>query len=130
MKSTTVKARKDGKELSSTFYYSKQAPWKLKIEIPSVFYFSIEADDLFEALKLAREKASEINIEFLCNGARENVYPSPMARSMGGGIVAYELTMGQQALRKNLVKIFDGTEDQLSSPEVQEQFYQKWLTSL
>ncbi len=85
---------------------------------------------LFEALQIARNEASKVGLTLLCNGARLNVYPSPMMRSMGGAAMAYTLTLGEQAQRKNIVCIFDNTEEPISTPKEQDEFYQRWLKSL
>jgi hypothetical protein len=130
METKVVKAKMKRENYLAKFYFTTSPPWKLKIEIPRIFYFSEEAEDLFEALKLARNRASSVGLEFICNGARKNVYPSPMSRDMSGGIVAYELTMGQQALRKDIVKLFDETDSEISSVADQEEYYKDWLASL
>ena len=130
MEKLMVKAIKKNQYLHATFYYSTEPPWVLSIEVPKVFKFEAKADDLFEAFLLAREQADTEGIKFLCNGAREDVYPSPMSRSMSGGLVAYELTLGQQALRKNMVRIFDETQEEISSVPDQKEFYGRWLASL
>jgi hypothetical protein len=130
METRKVKSTYKGREVISTFSFSTSPPWKLEIETPEIFHKIVEADDLFQALKEARVTAESIDLFFLCNGARKDVYPSPMARNMGGGIVAYELTLGKQALRKDLVKIFDNTDKAVCSPREQEEHYQQWLSSL
>ncbi|WP_444907448.1 hypothetical protein ACJJIR_04265 [Microbulbifer sp. SSSA008] len=130
METKSVKAKIKGKLFFADFYYTASSPWRLKIEVPQIFNFSVEAEDLFEAFKLARDEADNIGLRFVCNGSRKNVYPSPMSRDMSGGIVAYELTMGQQALRKDVVRIFDETDEELSSTTDQEKYYKDWLASL
>ena len=89
------------------------------------------APDYFEALTMLRKKFEPEGLLIVCNGSVENVYPSAMARSMGGGLKAYRLTMGTPAKTADLVSIFDAT---LNSPpasvEQQEAFYQTWLLSL
>ncbi len=45
--------------------------------------------------------------------------------------MAYELTKGQPASRKNLVNVFDeGDESVVGSPDDQIAFYKEWLDSL
>ncbi|MEH7304129.1 hypothetical protein [Neobacillus drentensis] len=48
-----------------------------------------------------------MNLQIICNGAALNVYPSPMALSMGSGRLAYKLNFGKQAISEDLVDIFD-----------------------
>ena len=44
--------------------------------------------------------------------------------------MAYTLMLGEQAQRKNIVCIFDNTEETRSTPKEQDEFYQRWLKSL
>jgi len=50
---------------------------------------------------------------------------------MSSGLLAYELTLGRQALRENLVNIFDFEDNNLTNDyEHQKQFFQKWMESI
>ncbi|AWM91179.1 hypothetical protein DJ564_10265 [Pseudomonas sp. 31-12] len=86
------------------------------------------AHDLYECFGLLRADFPEIN--FLCKGAKLNVYPSRMASQMAGGIVAYELQMGKPAETEDVVNIFD-FEDKDITTDIQQQrdFYKRWLAS-
>jgi len=130
METRYIESIHKGKKTTSTLSYSTEAPWTLSIQTEDIFNVNIESDDLFNAFKEARVKAEKIDLFFLCNGARENVYPSSMTRSMAGGIAAYTLTMGKPASRKDLIKIFDGTNEPIASPEEQDKFYANWINSL
>lgn len=90
-----------------------------------------EADDYFEALvSIRRELEAEGLIPF-CFGASLNVFPSPMARGMGGGLRAYRLKVGEPAKMSELVGIFDAGPDLIpASVSAQEAFYSDWLASL
>ena len=45
--------------------------------------------------------------------------------------MAYELTLGKQALRANLVNIFDYEENDLTNnPLTQSEFFEQWINSL
>lgn len=50
---------------------------------------------------------------------------------MGGGLIAYELSMGVPAKRSDLVNIFtpDTVNDEIS-PMEQRDFFKKWMQSL
>ena len=48
---------------------------------------------------------------------------------MGGGLVAYQLTIGKHAEQKDLVPIFDFDDENIVSTETQEAFYKAWLSS-
>ncbi len=84
------------------------------------------ACDLYECFGLLRADFQEMN--FLCKGAKLNVYPSRMASQMAGGIVAYELHMGRATETEDVVNIFD-FEDKDITTDIQQQrdFYNRWL---
>ncbi|WDE06525.1 hypothetical protein SG34_006290 [Thalassomonas viridans] len=63
--------------------------------------------DFFNCLKLIRVYFDKAGAKVLCNGARIDVYPSRMSRDTGRGRKAYVLVQGRQALRTDLVDIFD-----------------------
>lgn len=111
MKTKIINAKIKTHPCFARINYTTKTPWVIYIDIPDIFSFSAEGNDLFEALQIARNEASKVGLTLLCNGARLNVYPSPMMRSMGGAAMAYTLTLGEQAQRKNIVCIFDNTEE-------------------
>lgn len=91
-------------------------PAQVIVEIPTTYQLTIlfannqtissQGTDVFDCFVKIREQTPDMI--YLCKGAKRNVYPSRMARGYGGGgFKAYECTMGQQALRENLVEIFD-----------------------
>lgn len=50
---------------------------------------------------------------------------------MSSGLLAYELTLGKQAFRENLVNIFDyDAEGVTNDPLVQREFFERWIKSL
>jgi hypothetical protein len=64
-----------------------------------------------------------------CYGASLNVYPSGMARDMGAGLQAYQLTLGKSA--HDLVDIFAEGPDVIPAFVLpQREFFQKWLSTL
>lgn len=88
-----------------------------------------EGNDYFSCLVQLRRKTPYIR--FLCKGAKINVYPSNMARQMSQGMVAYELVIGKQATRENIVHTFDFDDENISeNPDEQMEFYKKWAGSL
>jgi hypothetical protein len=64
--------------------------------------------DLYKAMQSLREHLEAKGYQLLCAGARPDVMPSAMSRSMGGGRQAYVLRPGKQATE--LVDIFDYAE--------------------
>lgn len=54
-----------------------------------------------------------------------------MASQMSAGLVAYEMTLGQQATNDDIVHLFDYEEENLTNdPQEQIDFFRKWLVSL
>lgn len=91
--------------------------------------FDAESSDYFSALVYIRNKYP--NYIFLCKGAKKNVYPSGMSRDMGGGVIAYELTLGKRAEIKDMVNIFDYDDDNVDcTPQQQQEFFNQWLISI
>jgi hypothetical protein len=90
-----------------------------------------DGEDLFEALLNLRRQLEPRGIQILLNGSARNVWPSPMARSMGGGRLAYKMTLGHQARTVDLVDIFehDPAVEHVAIRE-QEAFLEQWFSSL
>jgi hypothetical protein len=110
---------------------SESAPWKLIFTGVGLVRLEIEADDLFKACVLLRERLEQLGCKLLCNGARKNIIASGMSRQMGGGRKGYIVQLGRPALRSNLVDIFDYADSSLiASIEQQKSFYNKWVSSL
>src|SRR5438309_272545 len=92
---------------------------------------SASAEDFFEALAQARVQLESHHLIPFCYGASLNVFPSGMSRSMGSGLKAYRLTMGRQALMKDLVFIFDSGPDVIpASVARQKEYFNDWIASL
>jgi hypothetical protein len=126
----------DGTRLSGTILAEEIADG-----LRSRYFVEIECDQkivrgesdrgFFDALCNARLVLESEGVLLCCNGASEEVYPSPMIESMGPAILAYRTTIGRQALRKDLVNIFDSDNSaKPASVEQQRLFHQKWLESL
>lgn len=99
----------------------------LTINIPN-HVIEIKSDNFFSCLYKIKEKYP--NILIYCKGYKVNVYPSRMAAQMSSGLVAYELEMGRQAKRTDIVRIFDFEDSNLtSSNKEQKDFYIEWLSS-
>lgn len=87
------------------------------------------ARDFFEALKAIRLILEARDVQVLCNGSREDVWPSPRSRRVRSGLVAYVCKPGQAATEE--VDIF---EDAADTPHVtvstQEAYARRWLESV
>jgi hypothetical protein len=89
------------------------------------------AEDYFEAFAQIRTELGVRDLAPLCYGASRDVYPSPMSIQMSGGLKAYRMTLGKQALTEDLVNIFDsGPGLDPASPQEQRAFHKEWIASL
>ena len=89
------------------------------------------ADDFFEAFCVIRCELWKFKLLPACYGAHLHAFPSGMPRSMGGGQRLYRLTLGKQALTKDLVQLFDAGDDVVpSTVDDQRRFFDDWVESL
>jgi hypothetical protein len=103
---------------------------QITIRLPA-FEKAAIAEDYFQALVDIRHELEKTGRRLLIQGASLKVYPSPMSRSMGAGLRAYKLTMGQPARTADLVNIFESGPDlEPCTVAEQEEFYRAWLESL
>ena len=104
-----------------------KTPWTLQLEDSRSEKFTTTGFDAFDALKKLRVLLEESGSTILCNGSRIEAFPSPMSRSMGGGVLAYIHKFGEPASRSSLVNIFESaTLDQLGTVAQQDDFHKKW----
>ena len=90
-----------------------------------------EGSDYFDALVALRRQLEAQGTFIRVNGAGQNVWPSGMSRSMGGGIKAYRMTLGSQARMADLVHIFEcSTGIEPATIAEQERFRDQWFASL
>ncbi|MFY0731250.1 hypothetical protein [Pseudomonas sp. NFX15] len=84
--------------------------------------------DLYECFGKIRKNNPDVT--FLCKGAKINVHPSSMSSQMTQGVKAYELTLGKNAHRNDVVSIFDYEEENLTNnPEIQKEFFMRWINT-
>lgn len=89
------------------------------------------SEDCFDAFCSVRRGLEPLDLLPACYGAHLHAFPSGMSRSMGGGRKLYRLTLGKQALAKDLVQLFDAGEDVVpSTVENQRRFFDEWIGSL
>jgi hypothetical protein len=85
--------------------------------------------DLYKAMQALREYLEGKGCQLLCAGARPDVAPSGMSRSMGGGQQAYVMHLGKQSTE--LVDIFDYAAPALvGTVQKQREYFQAWIASL
>ena len=90
-----------------------------------------ENDDFFECLIDLRRIVDEEGGKVLCQGARRDVFPSPMQRRTSGGLTAYAQRLGEKAFERDTVKIFDkANADLIGTVEEQRAYHEEWLISL
>ncbi|NNE84593.1 MAG: hypothetical protein HKN28_11540 [Alphaproteobacteria bacterium] len=118
----------DGSKISCILIIPRNRSWKLSLSGDGIGTTEVEADDYFNALLILRTQLEATGHRLLCNGARRNVWPSGMSRSMGGGRKAYVMRMGQPTHGDDLVDIFDYAEpDLIVSVQEQKEFFDKWI---
>jgi hypothetical protein len=89
-----------------------------------------EAVDLFEALIAMRQELEGRGCRLLCAGARIDVWPSGMSRSMGQARKAFIVRPGKPAGMESMVDIFDYAEPELvGTIEQQRAHFQEWRDS-
>jgi hypothetical protein len=85
----------------------------------------------FDALQKLRIDLESHGHLLWCFGTSEDVYPSPMQEAMGPAILAYRTKLGQQALSKDIVNIFESDESIKPATVAQQRaFHARWLRSL
>lgn len=89
------------------------------------------ASDLFEALSEARGILESHDISIRCNGARADVFPSPMLRQSTMGRYAYVLTLPRTDQRPPAVDIFAAASDSDPIVSVSDQLeaFKHWTQS-
>jgi hypothetical protein len=90
----------------------------------------VDGDGEFKALIELRRELSKVGLVPLCAGARRDVFPSGMSRSMGGGRKAYVTKPGLRPNSKDLVDIFDEDHDNIAGVDEQAAFHREWIDSL
>lgn len=87
-----------------------------------------EGPDLFAALVSARRDLEVHAYQLMCNGARRDVYPSPMQRQALSGRRAYVLTLPRTLSKPPTVDIFDEAPDPstLASVDEQRAWFDQW----
>jgi len=90
-----------------------------------------QAGNPLASLNLIREQIEPQGLYLLCCGSRLDVSASGMARGSRATRKVYRLELGKQAMRENMVDIFDPTEkENVATLQDQREFYQQWAASL
>jgi hypothetical protein len=90
-----------------------------------------EGPDLFEALVSARRELEAHDVLVGCNGARRDVFPSPMLRQAVRGRRAYVLTLPRTTARPPTVDVFAAAPDLtvLATVDEQRAWFDRWRQS-
>lgn len=103
--------------------------WRLDVREPDGRERCFEDRDAFDALIAYRIQLDQVGERLLCAGARTDVWPSGMGRSMGGGLKAYVMRYGEQTGLGDLVHIFDeAPQDLVGSVRQQREFFERWAS--
>jgi hypothetical protein len=106
-------------------------PVQLQIHGHHLGPMSFKGDDVFDALVAMRLRLEQDGYRLLCNAARKDAYPSRMSREMSGGRKVYIFKAGRQALREDLIDVFDpATYDEVGTVSEQRSNYEAWIRSL
>ena len=90
--------------------------------------FEAQADDMFFAFQLLRDKMLEMAWGIMCNAARINAVQSGMMRDQD---VVYLVELGKQARLEDMHGFWDYCEmEKYVFTEEQQAFFQKWIDSL
>src|SRR6266545_3267814 len=123
---------KTGVAGSASFEWDIEKPHHLTLRLASGESFTANGPDFFESLCAIREHELEPRgIIPLCNGARLDVYPLGMSRSMSGARTASVLKMDHQTERADLVGIFaSASADSVTTVHEQREYFREWCKSV
>jgi hypothetical protein len=111
--------------------FSTIQPWRMTLHLYGGREIVSTERDLFACMQKIRVDLEANGDRLLCNGARQDVYPSGMSRDMSGGLVAYVLTIGKRTTREDLVRITDFAPlEKTASVQEQEEFHKRWVASI
>ncbi|MDF1680657.1 hypothetical protein [Ponticaulis sp.] len=120
---------KDGSIQQVSISPSAGGAWSLLVDGLGMQGQVFEGADLFDALIVLRKQLERNGFRLLCAGARRDVLPSGMARSMGGARQVYVLELGKPAT--TLIDIFSAaTSEEVGTVDEQQSFGRQWMTSL
>lgn len=123
--------KKDAQEEAATIRIDSSNGCEVTIIAADGACWKASADDPLTSLNSVRRQMEIEGFFPLCCGARLDVAASGMARGARATRKVYRLELGKQALRENLVDIFDPAEkENVSTLQEQRDFYEKWLASL
>jgi hypothetical protein len=116
----------------STLLYRELENGKCEVVVTSrgVHYVGV-AEDFFGALLDVRTQLEANGLLIGVRGASRDVWPSAMSRQMGGGLKAYRMVPGKQALSQDLVDIFEVSAE-VAPATIRDQiaFRDAWFKSL
>jgi hypothetical protein len=131
-KTVVVKVRlQDGSVRDCKLSFSSTPPYTLRLSGVDLSEAGFEGRDLFEAMVMLRKELESRGALLLCAGARTDVFPSGMSRSMSGGRKAYVTKLGFPTGRKDIIDIFDAADPKdVGTVEQQALFREEWIRLL
>jgi hypothetical protein len=101
--------------------------YRVSVEIDGTEWSATEPD-AFSALVEVRRELDARGILLGVEGAREQSYPSGMARDQGGGLSVYRMELGQRARRDDLRETFaPAGRLEVSTVVAQQAFFESWI---
>jgi len=88
--------------------------YSVTVVVAGIEHRAVE-DDAFEALSTVRLQLERDGWLLGVEGARDDVWPSGMARDQGGGLRAYRLRRGRSPRSEDLVEVFAPATEHLAT---------------
>ena len=122
---------KDGTTTKALIEVDLETPGWLNFKCSDLETREFHGDDLYGTFNRLRAWIDKVGAKLLCNGARIDVAPSGMSRSMGGGRKSYVLRLSQPSRSDDLVDIFEyAGPEKIGTMEQQQDYYKEWVSSL
>jgi hypothetical protein len=126
-----VPAVRHGKPLTSHIRFSAGDTCVVEVRMADDLTARGEGPDLFEALASARRDLEADGVQLACNGARKDVFLSPMLRQSTAGRRAYVLAIPRSTTRPSTVDIFAAAPEssELATVDEQRAWFDRWRRS-
>jgi hypothetical protein len=128
----TVPVHEGGIVRDAALSYDERDDGMCEISISThIGQFAAVAETLWDALISIRSQLEPRGLLVAVRGASIDVWPSPMQLDMGSASIAYRMTLGKQALQKDLVEIFEVSGDVVpATVAAQAEYRDRWFKSL
>lgn len=120
----------DRRTVPVTLEVADAAPWTISVRAEGMPAEPFAGTDLFDALTSLRRALEQQGLLLLCAGARPDVHPSGMSRSMGSGRLVNRSDIGKPAEPQPIDIFAPATPDQVDTVDAQIAYRQRWTESL